>query len=331
MSLKGQKKKSKSKGIEVNKIYIYTIAVLNVFVAVLLFITKNPKLNNTLHITLQIILISIIFTEIVVVVFSSLLIKEQCFNENKRFNSDSLRICSYCIIPLVLLVFYLNIGRFFLKNFQKYFKINSSFSAIITILLSIYFWFFYLFRCRKAIIEIGSDKYLFYSKAGKPMLAAALIFLSATLFIDSFTSGTISKITISFSEKYNIVISRLLPEKQNIFKLLYRVINLFVNAMYPFIDMYVYVRSEIDEFDKQEQEKREEQEKQKREKLEQEKHEKEKLEEQEKNEKRKQLIKEKRKLLEREKNEELEKQKKEKEKREELEKEKYKYDLYNYD
>lgn len=304
MSLKGQKKKSKSKKIEVNKIYIFTIAFLNVFVAVLLFITKNPKLNNTLHITLQIILISIIFTEIVVVVFSSLLIKEQCFNENKRFNSDSLRICSYCIIPLVLLVFYLNIGRFFLKNFQKYFKINSSFSAIIAILLSIYFWFFYLFRCRKAIIEIGSDKYLFYSKAGKSMLAAALIFFSATLFIDSFTSSTISKITISFSEKYNIVISRLFPEKQNNFKLLYQVINLFVNAMYPFIDMYVYVRSEIDEFDKREKEKQE---------------------------KREQLIKEKRELLEREKREELEKQKQEKEKREELEKEKYKYDFYNYD
>lgn len=295
MSLKGQKKKSKSKRIEVNKIYIFTIAVLNVFVAVLLFITKNPKLNNPLHISLQIILILLVFTEIVVVVFSSLLIKKQCFNENKRFNSDSLRICSYCIIPLVLLVFYLNIGKFFLKNFQKYFEINSSFSAIIAILLSIYFWFFYLFRCRKSIIEIGSDKYLFYSKAGKSMLAAALIFFSATLFIDSFTSSTISKITISFSEKYNIVISRLLPEKQNIFKLLYQVINLFVNAMYPFIDMYVYVRSEIDEFDKQEQEKR------------------------------KQLIKEKRKLLEREKREELEKQK------QEQEKEKYKYDFYNYD
>ena len=285
MSLKGQKKKSKSKGIEVNKIYIFTIAVLNVFVAVLLFITKNPKLNNLLHISLQIILILLVFTEIVVVVFSSLLIKKQCFNENKRFNSDSLRICSYCIIPLVLLVFYLNIGKFFLKNFQKYFEINSSFSAIIAILLSIYFWFFYLFRCRKAIIEIGSDKYLFNCKAGKSMLAAALIFFSAAFFIESFNNN---QITVYFHEKYNIVIYSLIPEEQNFLKLLYRFINICVNSMYPFIDMYVYVRSEIDEFDKQEQKKREEQEKQKREELEQEKHE---------QKKREQLIKEKRKLL----------------------------------
>lgn len=326
MSLNGQEKKNKSKRVELNSIYIAVITFFILSFAILFYLINSLQLKS-LKITFMILFFAFIVSFFII----SLFIKQDCFNENKRFNSDSKRICLYCIIPLVLLVFYLNIGRFFLKNFQKYFKINSSFSAIITILLSIYFWFFYLFRCRKAIIEIGSDKYLFYSKAGKPMLAAALIFLSATLFIDSFTSGTISKITISFSEKYNIVISRLLPEKQNIFKLLYRVINLFVNAMYPFIDMYVYVRSEIDEFDKQEQEKREEQEKQKREKLEQEKHEKEKQEEQEKNEKRKQLIKEKRKLLEREKNEELEKQKKEKEKREELEKEKYKYDLYNYD
>ena len=128
------------------------------------------------------------------------------------------------------------------------------------------------------------------------MLTAILIFSSATLFIDTFTSSTISKITISFPEKFNIVISSLFPEKQNIFKLVYQAINILVNSIYPFIDMYVYVRSEIDEFDKQEQEKREEQEKQKREELEQEKHEK---------EKREQLIKEKRELLKGKQREEL--------------------------
>lgn len=310
MSLNCREKKNKSKGIKVIYLYLATIVAL-IFIGIqLFFITKYPKLNNLEHIILQIILISIVFLELVIFVFSSLIIKKQCFNENKIFNSDSLHICLYCICPSAPFVFYLFAGKL-IKKFPKYLQTYSSFSATIIILIAIYFWFFYLFRCRKAIIEIGSDKYLLYSKAAKSMLIAILIFSSATLFIDSFTSSTISKITIYFSEKYNIVISRLLPEKQNIFKLGYQVFNIFVNAMYPLLDMYAYVRSKINEFDKREKEKQE---------------------------KREQLIKEKRELLEREKREELEKQKQEKEKREELEKEKqekekekYKYDFYNYD
>ena len=276
MSSKGQKKKSKLKGIEVNSIYIFTNAFLNAFVAWLFFITKYPKLNKPQHISLQIILKLIVVTEIVVFVFSSLFIKEQCFNENKRFNSDSLRICFYCIFISIPLIFYLFEGEL-IKNFQKYFKTYANFSAIIIILLSIYFWGFYYSRCKKAITEIGGDNYLFILNVAKSVLTAVLIFLSAILFIGSFPDSTVTG---------------LLPKKQNNNKLVYQVINLFVNAMYPFIDMYVYVRSEIDEFDKQEQEKREQQEKQKRKELEQEKQE---------QEKREQLIKEKRELLEREK------------------------------
>lgn len=276
MSLKGQKKKSKSKGVGENHIYMFVITFFIIISAIVFC------LNNILHYkSLEIIFIMLLCAIIVVFGVISQSIKKDCFNDNKRFNGDSKRICLYCVIPSVLLIIFLSTGRFFIKNFPKYFKPNSSFSAIIIILLSIYFWFFYFFRCKKAIIEIGSDKYLFYSKAAKSMLTAILIFFSATLFIDSFTSSTISKITISFSEKYNIVISRLLPEKQNIFKLLYRVINIFVNAMYPFIDMYVCVRAEIDEFDKQkkeEQEKRVELIKEKREILKKEKQEQEKEE-----------------------------------------------------
>lgn len=284
MSLKGQKKKSKSKGVEKNHIYMGAITFFIIISAIVFC------LNNILHYkSLEIIFIMLLCAIIVVFGVISQSIKKDCFNDNKRFNGDSKRICLYCVIPSVLLIIFLSTGRFFIKNFPKYFKPNSSFSAIIIILLSIYFWFFYFFRCKKAIIEIGSDKYLFYSKAAKSMLTAALIFFSAAFFIESFNNN---QITVYFHEKYNIVIYSLIPEEQNFLKLLYRVINICVNSMYPFIDMYVYVRSEIDEFDKQEQEKREEQEKQKRKELEQEKQE---------QEKREQLIKEKRELLEREK------------------------------
>lgn len=38
---------------------------------------------------------------------------------------------------------------------------------------------------------------------------------------------------------------------------MYQIINIEVNLIYPLLDMYVYVRSEIDEFEKHEQKKRE--------------------------------------------------------------------------
>ena len=63
------------------------------------------------------------------------------------------------------------------------------------------------------------------------MLSAILVCFSATLIIES------------------------LPGEQNVIKLIYEVVNVSVNAMYPLIDMYTYVRSEIDEFDRQEKDK----------------------------------------------------------------------------
>ena len=50
------------------------------------------------------------------------------------------------------------------------------------------------------------------------------------------------------------VIICFLPNKQIVLKSIYQVVNVFINAMYPFIDMYTYVRSEIDEFNKEEKE-----------------------------------------------------------------------------
>lgn len=288
MSLNCREKKNKLKGVENNHIYLFT----NTFF--IITITIVFCLILILHyISLEIIFIMLICAIITVFWIISHSIKEDFFNDNKRFNGDSKRICLYCVIPSVLLIIFLGTGRFFIKNFPKYFKPNSSFSAIIIILLSICFWRIYYSRCKKAIIEIGEDECLFKLKVAKSELTAALIFFSAAFFIESFNNN---QITVYFHEKYNIVIYSLIPEKQNFLKLLYRVINICVNSMYPFIDMYVYVRSKIDEFDKHEQEKREEQEKQKREELEQEKHEK---------EKREQLIKEKRELLKREQREEL--------------------------
>ena len=170
------------------------------------------------------------------VLFSSItgLLISAYFNKNEQFNKDSLHIFLCCLLPLVPLLL-----EMFIPDTYKYLKDFAIFSAVIIIVLSIYFWIIYLWRCNKTIVEIRKDKYLFSIKMIRSMLGAILVFFSATLVIWS------------------------LPNEQIIFKIPCQVVNVFVNAMYPFIDMYVYVRSEIDEFDKQEEEKVDEEKKEK--------------------------------------------------------------------
>lgn len=109
----------------------------------------------------------------------------------------------------------------FLKYYPKYY------SLIVIILLSFYFWIIYLLRCRRAIIEIRGDNSLFIIKMVKSMGSAVLVCALASIIFE-------------------------LSSEKEIIKSIYQVVNIFVNAMYPFIDMYTYVRSEIDKFDKQE-------------------------------------------------------------------------------
>ncbi|RMC50147.1 hypothetical protein F5ESL0263_03805 [Lactobacillus sp. ESL0263] len=152
------------------------------------------------------------------------------FNKKEQFNKDSLYIFLSCNIPLFLLSIVLVIVAIF-PDTHKFLKDLAFFSAFIIIILSIYFWIIYLWRCNKTIVEIRKDKYLFSIKMIRLMLNATLVCFSATVII------------------------RFLPNKQIVLKSVYQVINVLINAMYPFIDMYVYVRSEIDKFDKQEKEK----------------------------------------------------------------------------
>ena len=152
------------------------------------------------------------------------------FNKKEQFNKDSLYIFLCCLLPLVPLPLETIIVAVFPDTY-KYLKDFAIFSAVIIIVLSIYFWIIYLWRCNKTIVEIKKDKYLFSVKMIRLMLNATLVCLSATVII------------------------YFLPNTHNVLKSIYQVFNVFINAVYPFIDMYVYVRSEIDEFDKQEEEK----------------------------------------------------------------------------
>ena len=198
------------------------------------------------------------------------------FNGKEKFNKDSFFICSFYIVPLIMLIliFLSNVGNVNNQLMDLPFEISSSFLASsICFAVALFFWIVYLKRCKKVIIEIKEDWHLFLIKIIKSIISETLLFFSGIICISSFTcEGDISR-------------------------LFFQPIYIFFNLMFPFIEMYTYVRLKIDEFDKQEQEKREKLEQQKREELEK---------------------------LEQQKREELEKLEQQK-------KEKYKYDLYNYD
>lgn len=151
------------------------------------------------------------------------IIKMAYFNGKEKFNKDSLFICLCCILPLVPLIFYIIYEACFKKT-QEYLKQYTNYSAIVIILLSFYFWIIYLYRCREVIIEIKKDECLFFIKMVKSMLGAVLVCFSATIIISS------------------------LLEQDSMTKSIYQVVNIFVNAMYPFMDMYTYVRSKLDKY-----------------------------------------------------------------------------------
>ncbi len=152
------------------------------------------------------------------------------FNKKEEFNKDSLGLCSALFFPLSQLFFVLIIGKG-KKGVDKLLKENVVFTVILILLFLLYFWLIYLFRCKIVIDEIQKNWYIFLVKMIKPMLSAVLVCLSATIIINSLLG------------------------QDGIKKLIYQVINIIINSIYPFIDMYTYVRSEIDEFDTQDKEK----------------------------------------------------------------------------
>lgn len=206
-------------------------------------ILLNSGTNNYIPYILLSILLIFLVTKILYLSF---------FNGIEKFNQDSKYICTLVLPSFVVL----NLSILF-QGIEVNKQIKNYFIAIslILFLLSIYFWIIYLMRCKKIINEINKDWYIFLAKMVQSMVIATLICYSG------------------------IVVIMLLEEKYNTIKVCYQAIYTTMNLIYPFIDMYTYVRSEIDEFDKQEQEKNEKQKqliKEKREELEKEKQEQEK-------------------------------------------------------
>lgn len=104
---------------------------------------------------------------------------------------------------------------------------------------SIYLWVFYLCVCKKILTKINQGVFLFFTKVIWSVITSVLVFCSGTIFIMLFKKG------------------------DNVFSIIYQALNIFINTINPFIEMYTYVREKLDEFHKQEKEKREELEKEK--------------------------------------------------------------------
>lgn len=155
-----------------------------------------------------------------------------------KFDADSLYICLSYSIPMLFLIL-ISFCLSGMEEFQKYLKDYTSFAININLFFFLYFGFIYFRRCLKAIREIREDELLLIVEIFKSTLKSLLIFAAADLAILSFS------------------------KKQGYMLLTYKLCNVFINFMLLFIDIFIYVHSKIDEFDKQEEEKVDEEKKEK--------------------------------------------------------------------
>lgn len=161
--------------------------------------------------------ISILVVKLVLfLAFNFLMLNIVNSNKKEEFNKDSLKINSVYLILLLVLI-----GE--ISNYTIFY----GFIAVLYIFLfSMFEWIAYFFRCIKVINELKKDRYLFIMKMIKSMLSSSLVFWSGTIIIFSLFS-------------------------QDCWKTIFQVFNMLINSCFPLIDMYTYVRSEIDTFDKQ--------------------------------------------------------------------------------
>lgn len=175
---------------------------------------------------------------VIILIITFSLIRDIYFNNKEKFDEDSLYLMLTYISPILFLIL-ISIVASCIKESQEYLKNYTEYAIMIMSSLFLYFGFVYFFRCLKVIKEIRGDKHLFVVETIKSTLEYFLFFLAAGLAIISFS------------------------DEQGYMFLTYQLSNVFVNSILLFIDMFVYVRSKIDEFDKQEEEKVDEEKKEK--------------------------------------------------------------------
>lgn len=136
------------------------------------------------------------------------------FNGEESFNSYSLFLYIAYIAPLAVLL----VPKWIVT--QDKFEFGFIAVGIIGI-CSLCLWGIYFARCRKVIIDIKQDKYLFLARAIKSILTSVLVWLSGVVIILSHFAQNGDK------------------------KIAYEIFNILINTAFSFIDMYTYVRSTL--------------------------------------------------------------------------------------
>ena len=147
------------------------------------------------------------------------------FNEKYRFVKDTILIVIFytgllCPVIFVLLVMFPATAKIGFAT-TKYSTLATVFMIF---LISVYCWILYLEGCKKIIVEINKDVLLFLVKMIWSMASTALVFFSVALLIWLF------------------------EEKDTILTLIYQVINVLINSISPFVEMFIHVREELNKY-----------------------------------------------------------------------------------
>ena len=153
------------------------------------------------------------------------LFKVILFNEKYRFSKDTILIVIIYAIMLIPVIYMLTV---LFPAAKKIGFASTKHSTLVTVfmifLISVYCWILYLEGCKKIIAEINKDVLLFSVKIIWSMASTVLLFFSVAVLIWLF------------------------EEKDTILSLIYQVINVLINSITPFVEMYVYVREELNKY-----------------------------------------------------------------------------------
>lgn len=195
--------------------------ISGVLFLVSVFLTKNNHPRRIKSVGALIMCLSLLLYLLAIFFF----FKAILFNEKYRFVKDTILIVIYytgllCPVIFVLLVMF--------PATEKIGFASTKYSTLATVfmifLISVYCWILYLEGCKKIIVEINKDVLLFSVKIIWSMASTALVFFSVALLIWLF------------------------EEKDTILTLIYQVINVLINSISPFVEMFIHVREELNKY-----------------------------------------------------------------------------------
>lgn len=192
-----------------------------VLFGVSVFLTKSNHQRLVKSVGALIMWLSILLYLLAILLF----FKVRLFNEKYRFSKDTSFIVIIYAIMLIPVIFTFPLLFSAAKKIGFASAKHSTLATIYMIfLISVYCWILYLEGCKKIIAKINKDVRLFSVKIIWSMASTVLLFSSVALLIGLF------------------------EEKDTILSLIYQVINVLINSITPLVEMYVYVREELNKY-----------------------------------------------------------------------------------